>query len=274
MRNEQLNLSPELADSLHDCLTKPIEWFKQFGKVHETDDGPAIFDDRGAGILAVGHLDWVHFNPEPVYQGNSISQCPQLDDRLGVWVLLYLLPHLDPTLAFDLLLCDSEEVGRSTGDQHPLALNKAMTLGYQWGFEFDRAGTDVVTYGYSDQKWDAEMTKIAPVGRGAFSDISSLTHYGCKMVNLGVGYHRQHTHECFADLSETMQMATSFVNWAYDARYKTFPHKQPMSYDQAYPSLDSAVCGCCHNPIEEDQLLCYDCQYDFLAEQWEDSGQY
>ena len=261
-------LSKNLQESLHDCLTKPIDWFRQFGESHETPDGPAIYKDNGAKVLGVAHLDYVYFCP-PVYEGTLVKNCPQLDDRLGVWVLMFLLPEWYPDFKFDLLLCDSEEIGQSTGQHHPKLQDKIGW--YNWGFEFDRAGTDLVTYDYGDTEWDKCVEAIAPIGMGAFSDISYLEFLGCKMMNVGVGYHKQHTQDCFADLNNTVMMVNSFARWAFEHYGTKFPHVQndyniweglhrDMKHD------DQMICSLCQLDCDDDQLLCYDCQLWAISE--------
>ena len=131
-----------LFDMLDKRLTMPIDAFRSLGTVTETKDGPLIYIDRGSPILGVAHLDTVANGnlPKPKWlngpDGFPIVNSIALDDRLGAWVLLDLLPSLG--LTFDVILCDSEERGRSTAESFQ------PTREYNWGFEFDRAGTDTV----------------------------------------------------------------------------------------------------------------------------------
>ena len=97
---------------LYNTLTAEIDCFEQFGDVKHTEHGPLIYQDNGADILAVAHLDYVKFNPSPKYRKNKILKTPQLDDRLGAHVILNVLPNLG--VKTDILLCDSEEIGQST----------------------------------------------------------------------------------------------------------------------------------------------------------------
>jgi hypothetical protein len=214
------------------CL-QPIEELCKLGTVKKTKDGPLVHIDRGSKILGVAHMDtvarkwptsvnWVNGGKHKLPCINSI----QLDDRLGVWVLLDLLPAMG--MEFDVLLCDSEERGASTAE-HFLSERE-----YNWGFEFDRAGMDTVLYSYEDDgTWtDALKHHGFDIQFGSFSDISSLTHLGCCFANFGVGYQKQHTDACHAFLDDTVLMAIEFESWfkeQKDTRY-SYTHQDKWSY--------------------------------------------
>lgn len=164
--------------------------------------------DNGSDILAVAHVDYVNL-PYHFYQEGDIVCCPRLDDRLGVWVILDLLPQL---INVDVLLTTNEEIGQSTGQF--FKPNKQ----YNWMFQFDRAGTDVVMYHYETPKLRRILQRNGfRAGRGSFSDISYMD-LGCSGFNFGVGYHLQHTIDCYADLQDTYSMVGKFVKF-YD-KYK------------------------------------------------------
>jgi len=238
-RRELKDLKRILRANINDFRTLPG------AVVTETPDGPMIYIDNGADVLAVAHLDVVMENNFTInYQKSDhpiVSNCPQLDDRLGVWVLLKLLPMLDSDMKYDILLTDSEEVGAST------AAYFNTEKQYRYIFEFDRAGTDLVTYQYSDDDWDRSVSAITKVGQGSFSDVSYLDHLCCKGMNIGVGYHGQHTRQCYANLADTVKMAWAFLAWAKRNSDKSFPHdptiarvtkvqeyNQYKSYDEWY----------------------------------------
>lgn len=222
-----------LFDALDKRLTMPIDEFRSLGTVTETKDGPLIYIDRGSPVLGVAHLDTVAkdkltkprwFNGSDGFPAvNSIA----LDDRLGAWVLLDLLPSLG--LTFDVILCDSEERGRST------ASNFQPTRKYNWGFEFDRAGTDTVLYDYEDSEewWNTLEDSGFLIGSGSFSDISELTSLGCCFANFGVGYHHQHTPNCYADLYDTHYMVGLFVDFFKENADKRFEFEKPV-YDRRH----------------------------------------
>ena len=209
-----------------------VDDFIPLGTRHATTpDGPAIFIDNGGSTLAVGHLDHVLWHT-PTFQGDRI-QCGQLDDRLGVWAILDYLPTLT-NKPYDILLCDSEEVGRSTAGyagfdgSSPLVLPKR----YNWVWELDRAGTDVVTYQYNSPDWhDALESAGFSLGWGSFSDISALEHLGLSAVNVGVGYHGQHSANCYGELSETIAQCRQFAEFLEMYHDTPFPHQSDDRWD-------------------------------------------
>ncbi len=267
-----------LLQSLRSCLDMNQDTFRKYVEsVVATKHGDMMFQDNDADILAVAHLDTVDFNPNYKVDKSDpsnivITKCPQLDDRLGAWVILHLIPHMFPELRYDILLTDSEEIGQSTAQYFETKKQ------YNWMFEFDRNGVDSVTYGYSNPEWDAQMSKISKVGQGSFSDISYLDHIGCRGVNVGVGYYDQHTSNCFANIAETVYMAQKFGDWALDNAETAYPFEYPTiqtadtygwpenSY-QGYPvgntPVFQQVCQICHACTDQD-VICYKCQKDAL----------
>ena len=253
--------------TMYRCLHKPIKWFERFGDVTETLHGPMIFQDNGAEVLGVAHLDTVKSNPKAWIGRTTISNCPQLDDRLGVWVLLNALPSRG--LKFDLLLCDSEEVGQSTAQYFNAPRQ------YNWIFEFDRAGEDAVTYDFSTPAWDALLEGYGwKVEFGAFSDISALEFdIGCKGVNIGVGYHRQHTDSCWASLSQTKSAVDKFCRF-YSEQYNVFmPHEHKEvynTYSRHYPASRFNGYGGYGNceTVTSSKELCGYCGEDMYADRW------
>lgn len=183
----------------------PVEGFAAFGEVVSTPGGNYVFRDQGERVLGVAHLDTVLPATHFVHDGERVI-CPTLDDRLGVHLLLDVLPLLG--VRFDLLLTEGEERGCSTARwfQQPRR--------YNWMFSFDRAGTDVVLYQYDTPALRRLLNRSGfRIGVGTYSDIADLWHLGCAGVNLGCGYHRQHHPDCFADLGETRRMVAAFVRF-------------------------------------------------------------
>ena len=218
-------LPKSMLKTLKRCLAADIGDFMKAGAAVPVDtyqmtkDGPLFFKDNGAKILAVAHLDTV-LDGVPDFQGDLVLNCPQLDDRLGLWTIGHLLPSLGcPN--YDILLTDGEECGRSTAKHFGSKYPKE----YNWIFEFDRAGMDVVMYDYEDIECRDLLEGYGfDVGWGSFTDICSLEHLGVKAFNFGVGYHHQHSWNCYADLEETMLMAQAFVEFAKDMQDVKLPH--------------------------------------------------
>jgi putative aminopeptidase FrvX len=192
------------------CLTrKKYNWG---GKV-KTPDGPYFYHDNGCSVLGVAHLDYVLYETPRRY-GNCLV-CPQLDDRLGVWLLLEQLPRLGIDL--DILLTTNEERCRSTAYYFEPAHQ------YNWVVEFDRAGEDVVFYDYNDwaDKW---VNHGFSPGYGSYSDIVDLSHLGVMCANIGIGYHQQHTNKCYADIRETNRQIKKFGQFWHDNKEIKFPY--------------------------------------------------
>lgn len=198
----------------------------------------AVHIDRGSKILGVAHLDTVKpYNQTTLYgwgegilDNKNIVMGNGLDDRLGVYILLYVLPELDITC--DVLLTIDEEKGYSTG-----GLVKKMKKQYNWMFEFDRAGTDIVTYRYKTKPWlDALNTVFPEIGIGSFSDISSMGCLGISGVNIGTGYYNAHTRCCYAELDHTEAMVNRFKIFYDNFKDTKFPHT--IKDSRAYRPVD------------------------------------
>lgn len=219
----------------------PFEWFEQFGEVRTGTTGRRhIFIDNGADILAVAHLDTVnsdtHFYVLPkLGKQNLTVMSTRCDDRLGVWMILCLLP-LYGGMNYDILLTEDEEIGKST------ARDFVPSKEYNWGFEIDRRLDDCVTYGYSDKEWDRLLKNFFKMGKGSVSDISYLEDVGCKMFNLGAGYEDEHdiTARFYPEMAASQ--AGKFLNFYFKNRYNKFPHEKaiPKTYT-SYASPYAAV---------------------------------
>lgn len=210
----------------------PVEAFAAFGEVVGTPGGNYVFRDQGERVLGVAHLDTV-LNGTPFIHDGERVYCPALDDRLGVHLLLDVLPLLG--VRFDLLLTEGEEQGCSTARwfQPPKK--------YNWMFSFDRAGTDVVLYQY-DTTANRRLLHRAGfrVGTGSYSDIADLWFLGGGGFNFGCGYHRQHRLDCYADLRETKRMVAGFVGFWQRNAGRWLPHQS----DGVRPSVGQRYSAC------------------------------
>ena len=126
-------------DRLKNICWAKTKWFERFGETTKTKDGTNVFIDNGSNVLAIAHRDVVlsqrHFYVLP-FDDKTTIVCPQLDDRLGIYVIMDILPRFG--IKPDILLTEGEESGKSTAD-HFITTKK-----YNWAFSFDRMGTDVV----------------------------------------------------------------------------------------------------------------------------------
>ena len=201
------------------CNSQIEDYFSQ-GEVIQTADGPYIYKDNNAKVLAVVHLDTVRNDQwfEVLkLQNDYVIYNTQLDDRLGAYIVLDILPTLG--VKCDVLLTTGEEKGRST------ALYFEPTKDYNWMFSFDRRGDDVVCYRYEDK----ELTYLLKdagffISSGSFSDICFLEHLQCKGMNFGVGYHNEHTVYCHVKLSETARQLGRFLRFWKANKDKKLPH--------------------------------------------------
>lgn len=199
------------------CLTPTMDWLKpefteKQGFVKGGNEAhPFLFSNREAPILAVAHLDVVErLKPEfamAQMQGHEKPEdkvyawTPFGDDRAGVYTLLYHLPKLG--LKYDVLLTTGEETGMTSARQFKSEKQ------YNWIFEFDRKGDDVVMYSYEDGELgkDKFFDKLLALfgmtlGTGSFSDIEALQDLKCIGFNIGTGYHHEHTQDSYIDLEQ------------------------------------------------------------------------
>ena len=143
-------------------------------------------------MLGIAHLDHVqrgkHFFAvkDPAEDDTYIFN-PRLDDRIGAYVLHSLLPKYG--INVDVLLTTDEEIGRTTGEEF------FPTKDYNWMFEVDREGRDVVMYQYEDDHaLNGALRDVGfHIGFGSFSDISFMDHIGCSGFNVGSGLEHGHS---------------------------------------------------------------------------------
>jgi hypothetical protein len=230
------------------------------------------YKDNGSSVLAVAHLDTV-VRPDrraPRFsrtRGGPLVVSGALDDRLGAYVILDLLPKLGITC--DWLLTVGEEDGMSTAE--------SFTPGKDYGhvIEFDRGGTDVVMYQYED---DASCERVeacgAKVGKGSFSDIAYLDHLGVKAFNWGAGYAGDyHSERGYAYLNDTFAMAAKYLLFHEQNAGVTMPHDPQAAYgpygtyDSEDTLLECEVCGAKAVYLDDDYCLaCLSCVYCLMTE--------
>lgn len=198
--------------------------------VEDTKDGHLMFFKRGGKILGIAHTDTVKWNKPKATKSKvnvspmhyNIHNCPQLDDRLGVAILLDILPLLG--IQCDVFLTDNEECGRTTAKHIP----KEMGADYNWMFSFDRRGDDVVLYDYDHAPlWKAAVKgSFDDVGIGSFSCICRADHLGICGINVGCGYHQQHTDGCHMLMEETCWMLKQFLGFYKKYKDQKFEWKE------------------------------------------------
>jgi len=161
--------------------------------------------DMKAPVLFVAHLDTVQklMDPRSIRIDDNRIHATGLDDRLGCY-LAFRLNLLG--IRGDVLLCDHEETNETTAkyfetDKH-----------YNWVAEFDREGTQAVTYGDDSILFLKTLKKCGfKLNRGVGSDISELTlpNDPC-MINIGVGYEKPHSLDSYLDISNLVSNVRKF----------------------------------------------------------------
>jgi hypothetical protein len=199
------------------CMADELD-FARFGKLVDiphrgkySESDFYIYQNNGSKILAVAHLDSVdqknrfcRFYTD--HNRGPVVRAPTLDDRLGAYVITDLLPSVG--IKTDILLTVGEEQGQSTAEF--FKTNKQ----YNWMFQFDRTGTDVVMYQFDTPARRQLLRSVhAWPAFGAFSDISFLSHLKCAGFNWGVGYHDYHGPQAWASLGEMFQQAARFARF-------------------------------------------------------------
>ena len=223
MKINRINKQCDLA-ALERCCTAEEKSFQSEGKVFATKDGPLIHIDRGAKVLAVAHLDSVMSSKHFAFLGAGKSirlYSPQLDDRLGVFTILSLLPALG--INVDVLLTTGEESGRSTA-AHFLAEKD-----YNWMFSFDRGGTDVVMYQYLSKSMK-DLLRVADfprVSTGMNSDIAYLGHLGIVGFNFGTAYYDYHGLFAYCNWAEYLMQVKKFIKFFALNSRKKLPWERP-----------------------------------------------
>jgi hypothetical protein len=196
-------------------------------------------------VLAVAHLDTVVSQKGRAPRFRSTEKGPlitsgALDDRLGAYVILHLLPKLGVTC--DWLLTVGEESAASTAEFFKPGKN------YDHVIEFDRGGTDVVMYQYEDgPSRRAVQASGAAVGAGSFSDIAYLEHLGVKAFNWGVGYRGDyHSERGYAYLRDTFAMVEKYLRFHAQNAGTAMPHAPEWKeavFDDYGDYADCAICG-------------------------------
>lgn len=199
------------------CMADELD-FARFGELVEipsrarySENDFYIYKNNGSKILAVAHLDSVdqknrfcRFYTD--HNRGPVVRAPTLDDRLGAYVITDLLPKVGITT--DILLTVGEEQGQSTAEFFKTSKQ------YNWMFQFDRTGTDVVMYQFDTPARRQLLRSVhAWPAFGAFSDISFLSHLKCAGFNWGVGYHDYHGPQAWASLGEMFQQAARFARF-------------------------------------------------------------
>lgn len=190
----------------------PEKDFWDLGEVQETNTGKRIFIDNGADHLAIAHLDFVHQTYHFYHvrvEGVPYVLCPRLDDRLGVYTILDLLPSLG--INTDILLTTNEETGNST------ATGFQARKQYKFMFQFDRRNSGAVHYMYGTDFLKKRLVragfKKSEIEHGSASDICKLQHLGCCGINFATGYKDEHSAWARANMDTYVKQVELFQSF-------------------------------------------------------------
>ena len=189
---------------------------------------------KGHGILGVAHVDYVEsaWSYPKLKKHKVISG--QVDDRVGVWLLLDILPNY---LDFDVLLTTDEEIGRST------AQDVKEDIVYNWTFQFDRRGTDVVDYDLASDDFRDKFEEESGIlfGKGSFSDICFLDESTGSKINVGTGYYGEHKPTAYVDLNDCYSQVQKFLKFATKYKDTYFEQPEPTYYTPNFTYVKSKV---------------------------------
>lgn len=212
---------------MFDALAAPFEvWSRAPGAqvYHPGTDKEHIYFDRGAKVLALAHLDSVQ--PYNGYRYNRTSytlECSTVDDRIGLWTIMYVLPRMG--INVDVLLTTGEETGKSTAQFFKPPKSKS----WNWMVELDRGimahgKPDWVVYDYyGNKEWRDALGKFMLVNRGANSDINYAQHLGICGVNAQTGMDRYHSMSAFVDLYTWEDGLLAFSDFFLEYENTKFP---------------------------------------------------
>lgn len=251
---------------------------QDFGYSNVRHESRYTFIDNGSNILAVCHLDTVKdlYFPKVDTVGKSSKkivhdefadplietgrfytriQSVCLDDRLGLFYILYVLPLYG--IRVDILLTTDEETGASSASEF------VTEKKYNWMFQFDRHGYGgAVLYQYENNVLRAMLQNLdIVVETGTYSDIASLEHLGCRGINFCVGYKNEHTDACFTR-TDWMQLCVSMFADFFFAYEDVKLDYVPDKYH--YGSKKYTHCFDCGEPLLSHEKrfgqcdICYD----------------
>jgi hypothetical protein len=241
------------------CLKTEEEFFP-YGVNLLDASYPLIYKDNGSSVLAVAHLDTCEPGSFCIIADTPAGTwvfSPALDDRLGVYVITHVLPAMG--INVDVLLTTGEEMGQSSGAFFDLQKK------YNWMFQFDRRGTDVVTYDYGDSALNKRLNAagFTDINRGLYSDICSMEHLGCKGINVGTAYYDYHSPEAFAKISLLDAQIRKFAQFyrlfndsllEHTPRYPYYRYAEPFQQTNGLPPKWELIeCWKCYTIYETEE---------------------
>ena len=204
------------VETLYDCLSLKEYKFQSFGELVNDSPNELIYINRNSPVLGIAHLDTVQLFTQFKLMDNRLFS-ETLDDRLGVWILLNVLPNLG--IFCDVLLTTNEESCNSS------AKFFKSHKDYNWIFQFDRHSIDCVLYQYETNKMIKNLSKHNfSTSIGSYSDICELGHLGVCGINFGVGYAQNHSKNAFCYLDDTYNQIIKFKGFYNQFKNVKFPY--------------------------------------------------
>lgn len=232
--------------------------FRHYALDHTNKRKRRIFIDKGSPVLFIAHLDTVQ-KPKFYKRINKRIYAAGLDDRLGAMLAFKLSNELNA----DLLLTDLEESISTTAFYHDCK-------DYNWIVEFDRAGSDVVTYGLDNPEFMAALSERWKIGFGSYSDIVDLNADAC-CFNLGIGYEQAHSVSSYAEIKTIETQVSSFIEFFNEHWNTKFVRNEKTFYEDEVYDPDSGVvcevCGSYYGDAVFGHIICEDCVLYMLEQQ-------
>jgi len=213
-------------DRLFDISERGLTTFRDIDNMTVLKDTPnqLLFQDNDSDILAIAHLDTVQrFATFQYDYVSNLLYCETLDDRLGAYIILDLLPSLG--IKLDVLLTANEESLNSSAQF--FKPNKK----YNWIVEFDRAGDDVVSYQYESKRLRKRLRSVGfENGYGSYSDIVELDFLNIQAINIGIGYELNHSKNAFADINVMIANIEKFIKFYNSNKDKLLKYDNKTPY--------------------------------------------
>jgi len=156
-------------------------WFYKHGTSLLEDD-LLVHVSTGSKVLGVAHVDTA-FSDDSFVVSSEIGRVwsARLDNRLGVYILMAMLPKMGVTT--DVLLTTGNFAEVSTADSFFTANE------YNWIYSFDLSRTGVAMYRYGNERHLARLHRhgLYPREDDGYADISELWFLGATGFNFGNG---------------------------------------------------------------------------------------
>ena len=195
------------------CRAPISKFFEVFKESAKNELGYIYVTNPNAKILVVAHLDFydLDYSFEVLeHDGDMLIFSPRLDDRLGVYTILSVLPSIG--IEVDFLLTTNEEFGMSTALE--FSKNEDVKEKYNWIVGLDRGGMKTVSYQYETRELNEKLLSCdLDVGKGSYSDIVDMECLNTAAFNLALGYRFEHKPSCYVRVSQYENQINRFAEF-------------------------------------------------------------